>query len=151
MARGFRSSSRRHRRLTSSREIESEYDLVLIDAPPVLRLAHSGTVVRLADRVMIVVAHRSDIDVADELQQLPERGRRARFLDTYTTSPRSGERCLHAAARRARRQRTGGIAPRWVTAGETGFEPHGYSDSGSQGPSPAFLFRRTSVQRERRA
>ncbi|MCP3995512.1 MAG: AAA family ATPase, partial [bacterium] len=49
-------------------EIESEYDLVLIDAPPVLRLAHSGTVVRLADRVMIVVAHRSDIDVAAELQ-----------------------------------------------------------------------------------
>ncbi len=48
--------------------IEAEYDLVLIDAPPVLRLAHSGTVVRLADRVMIVVAHRSDIAVADELQ-----------------------------------------------------------------------------------
>jgi Mrp family chromosome partitioning ATPase/uncharacterized protein involved in exopolysaccharide biosynthesis len=47
--------------------IEAEYDLVLIDAPPVLRLAHSGTVVRLADRVLIVVAHRSDIGVADEL------------------------------------------------------------------------------------
>ncbi len=51
------------------REIEDQYDLVLIDAPPVLRLAHSGTVVRLADRVMIVVAHRSDITVAEELQR----------------------------------------------------------------------------------
>ncbi len=51
------------------REIEETYDLVLIDAPPVLRLAHSGTVVRLADRVMIVVAHRSDISVSEELQR----------------------------------------------------------------------------------
>jgi Mrp family chromosome partitioning ATPase len=50
------------------KQLENEYDLVLIDAPPVLRLAHSGTVVRLADRVMIVVAHRSDISVAEELQ-----------------------------------------------------------------------------------
>ena len=50
-------------------QIEDQYDLVLIDAPPVLRLAHSGTVVRLADRVMIVVAHRSDITVAEELQR----------------------------------------------------------------------------------
>jgi Mrp family chromosome partitioning ATPase/uncharacterized protein involved in exopolysaccharide biosynthesis len=50
-------------------EIEDRFDLVLIDAPPVLRLAHSGTVVRLAHRVMIVVAHRSDISVAEELQR----------------------------------------------------------------------------------
>ncbi len=50
-------------------EIEDRFDLVLIDAPPVLRLAHSGTVVRLADRVMIVVAHRSDISVAEELER----------------------------------------------------------------------------------
>jgi len=50
-------------------EIEDRFDLVLIDAPPVLRLAHSGTIVRLADRVMIVVAHRSDISVAEELQR----------------------------------------------------------------------------------
>ena len=51
------------------RELEEQYDLVLIDAPPVLRLAHSGTVLRLADRVMIVVAHRSDITVAEELRR----------------------------------------------------------------------------------
>ena len=50
-------------------EIENRFDLVLIDAPPVLRLAHSGTVVRLADRVVIVVAHRSDISMAEELQR----------------------------------------------------------------------------------
>jgi Mrp family chromosome partitioning ATPase len=51
------------------REIQDRFELVLIDAPPVLRLAHSGTVVRLADRVMIVVGHRSDIAVAEELQR----------------------------------------------------------------------------------
>lgn len=50
-------------------EMENNYDLVIIDAPPVLRLAHSGTVVRLADRVVIVVAHRSDMTVAEELQR----------------------------------------------------------------------------------
>lgn len=51
------------------RELEDEFDLVLIDAPPVLRLAHSGSVLRLADRVVVVVAHRSDIAMAEELQR----------------------------------------------------------------------------------
>ncbi len=50
-------------------EIEENFDLVLIDAPPLLRLAHSGNVVRQGDRVMIVVAHRGDISVAEELQR----------------------------------------------------------------------------------
>ncbi len=49
--------------------IETDFDLVIIDAPPVLRLAYSGSVVRLAQRVLVVVAHRSDVATADELQR----------------------------------------------------------------------------------
>ena len=49
--------------------IREEFDLVVIDSPPVLRLAHGGSVVRLADRVLVVVAHRSNISVAEELER----------------------------------------------------------------------------------
>ncbi|MDJ0925414.1 MAG: P-loop NTPase [Acidimicrobiia bacterium] len=49
-------------------DIEESFDLVLIDAPPVLRLAHGSTVVRLGQQVLVVVAHKSDIATAEELQ-----------------------------------------------------------------------------------
>ena len=44
------------------------YDLVLIDAPPLLRVAYATTLARLADRAMIVVAHGEDIHSAEELR-----------------------------------------------------------------------------------
>ena len=50
-------------------ELEEDYDLVLVDAPPVLRLAHGSTVVRVGQQVLVVVAHKSDISMAEELQQ----------------------------------------------------------------------------------
>ncbi len=50
-------------------EIEESFDLVIIDSPPVLRLAHGGSVVRLANRVLVVVAHKSDIVLAEELER----------------------------------------------------------------------------------
>jgi len=50
-------------------ELEESFDLVLIDAPPVLRLAHGSTVVRLGQRVLVVVPHKGDIGTAEELQQ----------------------------------------------------------------------------------
>jgi Mrp family chromosome partitioning ATPase len=50
-------------------ELESRFDLVLIDAPPVLRLAYSGAVVRLAQRVLVVVAHKSNIAFAQDLER----------------------------------------------------------------------------------
>jgi len=51
------------------RAISKEFDLIVIDSPPVLRLAHGGSVVRLADRVLVVVAHRSNISLAEELER----------------------------------------------------------------------------------
>jgi Mrp family chromosome partitioning ATPase/capsular polysaccharide biosynthesis protein len=44
------------------------YDLVLIDAPPVLQVAYATTLVRLADRALIVVSHGQDYHGAEELK-----------------------------------------------------------------------------------
>jgi Mrp family chromosome partitioning ATPase len=48
------------------------YDLVLIDAPPLLRVAYATTLARLADRAMVVVAHGEDIHSAEELRDQME-------------------------------------------------------------------------------
>ena len=55
--------------LAIMRSLTEEFDLVVIDSPPVLRLAHGGSVVRLADRVLVVVSHRSNIGLAEELER----------------------------------------------------------------------------------
>jgi len=47
--------------------ITKVYDLVLIDAPPLLRVAYATTLARLADRAMIVIAHGEDTQSAREL------------------------------------------------------------------------------------
>ena len=44
------------------------YDLVLIDAPPLLRVAYATKLARLADRALIVVAHGQAIDDVAELR-----------------------------------------------------------------------------------
>jgi Mrp family chromosome partitioning ATPase len=48
------------------------YDLVLIDSPPLLRVAYAATLARLADRAMIVVAHGEDTHAAKELRDQME-------------------------------------------------------------------------------
>ena len=45
-----------------------DYDLIIIDAPPVLRVAYATTIVRNADRTLIVVSHGSDVGIAEELR-----------------------------------------------------------------------------------
>ena len=49
-------------------DIRNAYDLVLIDAPPILRVAYATTLARLADRALVVIAHGSERSVAEELQ-----------------------------------------------------------------------------------
>lgn len=53
-------------------QISKKYDLVLIDAPPLLRVAYATTLARLADRGMVVVAHGEDVHAADELRDQVE-------------------------------------------------------------------------------
>jgi len=48
--------------------IMRHFDLVLIDAPPLLRVAYSSTLVGLADRGLVVVRHDSDVRAAEELR-----------------------------------------------------------------------------------
>jgi Mrp family chromosome partitioning ATPase len=45
-----------------------DFDLVIIDAPPLLRVAYTTTIVRLADRVIVVVGHGSDLSLAEEMR-----------------------------------------------------------------------------------
>lgn len=48
--------------------LSQHYDLVLIDGPPVLTVAYSTTLVRLADRVLVVLAHGQDLHSAQDLR-----------------------------------------------------------------------------------
>lgn len=50
------------------KQISTKYDLVLIDAPPLLRVAYATTLARLADRAMLVVAHGEDVHAVEELR-----------------------------------------------------------------------------------
>jgi len=52
--------------------IAKTYDLVLIDAPPLLRVAYATTLARLADRAMIVVAHGESVHSVEELHDQME-------------------------------------------------------------------------------
>jgi Mrp family chromosome partitioning ATPase len=45
------------------------YDLVLIDAPPVLTVAYATTLIRLAERVVVVFAHGQELQGAQELRR----------------------------------------------------------------------------------
>lgn len=50
-------------------DLGNHYNLVLIDGPPLPRVAYSTTLVRLADRALVVVAHGEDTRAAEELRR----------------------------------------------------------------------------------
>ncbi|MGH3649787.1 MAG: hypothetical protein ACRDU9_03685, partial [Acidimicrobiia bacterium] len=41
--------------------LRATYDLIVVDVPPVLQVAYAGSVVRLCDRTIVVVPHRSEV------------------------------------------------------------------------------------------
>ncbi len=45
-----------------------EYDLILVDAPPILSVAYSTSLVRLADRVIVVTSHGHDYSSTQDLR-----------------------------------------------------------------------------------
>lgn len=53
-------------------QARSAFDLVLIDAPPLLRVAYAGALVRLADGAIVVVRHHSDVHELAELRSRME-------------------------------------------------------------------------------
>lgn len=48
--------------------LRDDYDLVLIDTPPLLQVAYAGLVTRLADEAIVVVRHDSDMGELEELR-----------------------------------------------------------------------------------
>ena len=49
-------------------DVKEQYDLVLIDAPPLLQVAYTGLLLRLADAALVVVAHNTNIQELEEVQ-----------------------------------------------------------------------------------
>jgi Mrp family chromosome partitioning ATPase len=49
--------------------VRDEYDLVLIDAPPLLQVAYASTIVRCADKALVVVRHRGDVRAIREVTE----------------------------------------------------------------------------------
>jgi len=50
------------------RDWGEQYDLILVDAPPILSVAYSTSLVRLADRVIVVTAHGHDYSSTQDLR-----------------------------------------------------------------------------------
>gem|GEM_PF-1331199 len=74
------------------------YDLVLIDAPPLLRVAYATTLARLADRAMIVVAHGENIHSAEELRDQMELVGIANIGYVYNFAPLRSEMAVSAGS-----------------------------------------------------
>ena len=56
--------------------VRDEYDLVVIDTPPLLHVAYAGSLVRYADRAVVVASHRGNVAPAEDLAD------RLAFLET---------------------------------------------------------------------
>ena len=68
-------------------EVKDQFDLVIIDGPPLLQVAYASTLVRYVDAVVVIVAHNSRIG---ELEEVADR---LHFIETppigylYTKAP----------------------------------------------------------------
>ena len=56
--------------------VKEEYDLVVIDSPPLLHVAYTSALVRYADRALVVVSHNGNVTPVEELAD------RLAFLET---------------------------------------------------------------------
>jgi Mrp family chromosome partitioning ATPase len=68
-----------------------EYDLVLIDSPPLHEVGYATTLASLADRVIPVVRHRSLVSSLDELRRRLSLVHSRSLGYVYTQAPVSGE------------------------------------------------------------
>jgi Mrp family chromosome partitioning ATPase len=73
------------------REVKEQFDLVIIDGPPLLQVAYASTLVRYVDAVVAIVAHNSRVG---ELEEVADR---LHFIETpaigyiYTKAPLRAE------------------------------------------------------------
>lgn len=47
--------------------VRDEYDVVIIDTPPLLHVAYASTLVRYADQAVVVVSHKENVAASEEL------------------------------------------------------------------------------------
>ena len=50
------------------KRVSEHYDLVIVDAPPLLQVAYASTIISIADKVLVVVPHRSSVSNLTELE-----------------------------------------------------------------------------------
>lgn len=73
------------------RAVKDQFDLVIIDGPPLLQVAYASTLVRYVDSVVVIVGHNSRVG------ELEEVGDRLQFIETpalgyiYTRAPLRAE------------------------------------------------------------
>ncbi|MCH7670411.1 MAG: CpsD/CapB family tyrosine-protein kinase, partial [Acidobacteria bacterium] len=50
------------------KRVSEHYDLVVVDAPPLLQVAYASTIISITDKVLVVVPHRSSVTNLTELE-----------------------------------------------------------------------------------
>lgn len=72
-------------------DVRKEYDLILIDSPPLHEVGYATTLARLADRVLTVVRHRSLVSNVEALRRRLTLAKSRDLGYVYTNAPMSGE------------------------------------------------------------
>lgn len=91
------------------KDLAEAYDLVLIDGPPLLQVAYSTTLVRLADRALVIVSHGQDIHGVEDLKGSIDMIGTPMLGYVYNQAPLRREMALRAgslANRRAEMEKT---------------------------------------------
>ena len=85
------------------KHLTETYDLILIDGPPLLQVAYSTTLVRLADRALVVVSHGQDIHGAEDLKRSMDMIGTPMLGYVYNQAPLRREMALRAGSLANRR------------------------------------------------
>lgn len=71
--------------------LRERYDLVLVDSPPLSTIGYATTLARLADRVLVVVRHRTQVAKLEELGQRLSLIQSRKLGYVYNRAPAPGE------------------------------------------------------------
>jgi Mrp family chromosome partitioning ATPase len=80
------------------RRLQDEYDLVIIDGPPLLTVAYSTTLVRFADQVLVVVLHGQEASSTQDLRHQLEMIGTPVLGYVYNYAPLRAEMALTASS-----------------------------------------------------
>lgn len=72
-------------------EVRQEFDLILVDTPPLPQVGYATTLARLADRVLIVVRHRTQVSRLEELRRRLSLVQTREIGYVYNRAPSTGD------------------------------------------------------------